>query len=545
MASSSNLIDIRMKLSGGRAVVSGLSETKTETEKLGKATSKTSRISHAATGTTSRLTTAFKAMGAHAKLAFGLVGAGSLFAIESAVHNTEELSKTTTNLSKSFGLNVKAASEWGAVAQSREIDARSMSMSFASLSKQMVEAARKGGTLLTPFHQLGLSQEDVAKGAKNFSFGLNETLEALSAMPGGAKKMTAAKTVLGRGYQTLIPLLNESAMGFKEQLHWASEFGDTLDGKTSKTLEGMRIAQIKNKIAMHGLQVSVAEFLTPAIEAGDEQLQNFIKTLNSPNLTAEQKIKRISTQFQGIEADIIKVIERALPAVAEQAGRLGIVAAKSLGSAFLHANVLGKIAIAGYVFKLLGGKSLVLAGAKTVGGMMGTSLGLGLGLGAVGAFVAYEVWEHLSARTKIGVIKWGREASESFVNVLIGGINTAIERINTIFDEANILSAVGVDAPNIGRIGEVDNQAGLLAQEEEAKLGLSEGKINGPNGTEIPAYKPPGSKGKTRPKHQSVPRKNTAFWGGSDRPIHVHVEVDKKEIGFAALSAAKHAAALR
>lgn len=370
MSSSSNLIDIRMKLSGGRAVVSGLSGAKQETEKLGSATSKTSKITHAATGTTSRLTTAYKELGTHAKLALGLVGAGALFGIENAVGKTEELSKTTTGLTRNLGFSTKAASEWGAVAQSREISTSALTMSFGSLSTKMVEAARKGGTLLTPFHQLGLSQEQVAEGAGNFQKGLYLVAEALGKEEGGAKRSAAAKSVLGRGYKELLPLFSQGSEGLKEQLHWADEFGATLSGKTNDGMEDMIQAQRKNKVAMLGLQVSITKLVAPAIELGDEQLQGFIRTLNDPKLTSEQKIERIGRQFEHLGFHLIAVVERALPKIAEVGAHLGIALAGAVWHGFVHSNLLGKAAIAAYIFNLFGGGGLVKMAASRAGGVL-------------------------------------------------------------------------------------------------------------------------------------------------------------------------------
>jgi hypothetical protein len=467
VASTSNVLAMRLKLLGGKIVKSELLGVSKETEKLGTATSKTSKVTHAATGTASRLTTAYKKLGSNAKWALGIVGAGALLEIENGIQHTEELSKSTSLLTRSYGLNMKTASAWGAVAQSREIDSKSLSLSFASLSKNMVEASRKGGTLLTPFHQIGLSQENVAKGAKNFNFGLNETLEHLAAMPAGAKKMTAAKTLLGRGYQTLIPLINEGTDGMQEQLDWAEEFGVTLDGKTNKGLEEMILAQRKNKVAMLGLQVSMTKFLQPAINKGDEELQEFIKTLNSPNLTAEQKVERIGKQFAALEGDIIGVIEQALPAVAEHAGKLGLSMAGALWHGFKEANVAGKAAIGLYVFNLLGGRDLVKTGAKKVGGQIGTEVGLGVVTGVVGAYVAYELWEHLSTRTQNELRYTAEQDGVNFVNYFIREINKGLNESNPL---GNLPFGLSVHAPQIHELGGPEKPGELMTPKEVAEI---------------------------------------------------------------------------
>jgi hypothetical protein len=548
-SASSNLIDIRMKLSGGRAVVSGLTGTRKETEKLGTATSNTSKATKIATGTTGRLTTAYKELGTHAKIALGLVGAGALFGIENAVGKTEELSKATTGLSRNLGFSTKSASEWGAVAQSREISTSALTMSFGSLSTKMVEAARKGGTLLTPFHQLGISQEEVAEGANNFQKGLYTVAEALGKEQGGAKRSAAAKALLGRGYKELLPLFSQGSEGLKEQLHWADEFGATLSNTANGGFEDMITAQRKNKVAMLGLQVSITKLVTPAIELGDDQLQDFIKTLNDPKLNDQQKIEKIGEQFEQLGFHLIAVVEKALPKIAEVGARLGEALAKAVATAFLHANLAGKLAIGLYVFSLFGGKELALAGAKKVGGMIGTEVGLGVATGAVGAFVAYEIWEHMSERSKLGIEKWVNAAGEMFVNGLIHRINQGIHLINDALNDANAFSILGVSAPQIGEIGNVE--FGGKLRERETKLNAEEGFIEGPGGKLI---KPKSgaeleaARGKHRKKAtpQSLTLPQTAFGGGHGTThVHLYLARNDKEIASAVLGPAQRRAALK
>lgn len=557
MASNSNLIDIRMKLSGGRAVVSGLTGTRKETEKLGSATTKTSHAAGLARGTTSRLTGAYRKLGANAKLAFGLVGAGAIFAVHNAITNTEELGKVTAGLTRNLGLQTNVASRWGAVAHSREIDSKSLTMSFSALSKQMVEAGRKGGTLLTPFHQLGITQDEVKKGADNFQWGLMRVAEAMGDEEGGSKRLTAAKALLGRGYTTILPLFSEGTKGLKEQLKWADEYGVTLSGKTNDGIMDMVMAQRENKVAMLGLQVTLTQALMPAIKRGDEELQDFIKTLNDPNLTAEQKVKRISKQFLGIEKDIIDVINKALPTVAEHAGQLGVAIAGALVNGFVNSDTIGRVAIAGYVFSLFGGRTLAMAGAKKVGGLIGTSVGIGLATGVVGAFLAYEIWSHMSSKMKVELLVGAEKAAAWFVDPFI-------EQINKGMDEANIFSFLGVDAPNIGLVTPNDVDPNAFGPPIGTGTGPGVGAgIGGKKkparqvyeevwGVPPPAGPPPWphpKKSQTRPRPQAMGGgkfnglAGTSSSGGGT--THIHLHVGNKEIGQAVLKAGQDAAALK
>jgi hypothetical protein len=55
---------------------------------------------------------------------------------------------------------------------------------------------------------------------------------------------------------------------------------------------------------------------------------------------------------------------------------------------------------------------------------------------------------------------------EWFVNAMIDAINLGIRTINDIMDKANVFSALGVDAPNIGEIGKVDFTGPIEAAKE-------------------------------------------------------------------------------
>jgi hypothetical protein len=548
MASSANLIDIRMKLSGGKGVISGLTGVRKGTEEVGKATSKTAKISHAATGTTSRLTTAYKELGTHAKLALGLVGAGALFGIEGAVSSTEELSKTTTGLTRNLGFSTKAASEWATVASAREISTSTLSTSFGTLSTKMVEAARKGGSLLTPFHQLGISQEEVAEGAGNFQKGLYLVAEALGKEEGGAKRSAAAKALLGRGSRELIPIFAQGTEGLKEQLHWADEFGSMLSGKTQKGLEDMREAQWKNNAAMQGLSTSITKLVAPAIELGDEQLQEFIGTLNDPKLSDEQKIEKIGRQFEQLGFHLIAVVEQSLPKIAEVGGRLGVALAGAVGHAFLHADLAGKLAIGTYVFSIFGGKELAVAGARTVGGVMGTELGLGLVAGATGAFVAYEIWEHLSKQTQQELIHTAQQDGANFVNYFIREINKGLNESNPL---GNLPFGLSVAASQLGEVG---NPSATDAEAEAAATGqVTNSEIPAGAGKEhIPpqhsrAERAAAGRRKAKGAAQllTIPAGRFSGSGGAPIIVHTHIDLDGKQVAESVRRHARKASSFR
>jgi len=483
-ALSEELLAIRLELKGVRKAVEGFKDVDKAQERVSTSTTKAGAAATRAEKKTSGLTRAYQRLGSTARWGLGFLGVGGVFALKSAVDASEDLALATSGLTRNFGLNTNVASRWAAVMHGRSVEPKALTMAFATLSTKMTEAGRSGGTLLTPFHQLGITQEEVARGAKDFEWGLLRVAKALGEEEGGARRSTAAKALLGKGFQTLTPLFSEGVEGLKEQLHWADKYGVTLSGTTKDGLMDMVVAQRETKVATLGLQIAMTKALMPAIEAGQDELHKFIATLNDPDMTADEKIAAIERQFERIEDRLIDLLTDALPVIAEHGGELGVKLAGALWQGFLNADVGGKLVIAAFIFDSFGGRALVKRGALRVGGMIGTTMGLGIATGAVGAFIAYEIWEHLSEDTQEGIHRWAVNAGQNFVNAFVKIINGGIREINDALDDANLLSAIGVDAPNIGEVGEV-NFHDRLERQEEAARNAPPGSVNGPGGSII------------------------------------------------------------
>lgn len=83
-------------------------------------------------------------------------------------------------------------------------------------------------------------------------------------------------------------------------------------------------------------------------------------------------------------------------------------------------------------------------------------VGVILGVALLGIELGKFVSSKLSDDTKIAMKNWGINAGQNFVNGLIWAVNKGTGVINDVLDKANLLSIVGVDAPNIGKVGDVD-----------------------------------------------------------------------------------------
>ncbi len=152
--------------------------------------------------------------------------------------------------------------------------------------------------------------------------------------------------------------------------------------------------------------------------AVDKTAQDIAAIWNRKNLTPEEKFKRSREAIERdlgplfnlveqklknahIEEHLIDAFNKALPVIAEKAGEMGLKAAGAFGDAFMDADPLGKLVLAGFASKKLGlwaaagklaggafskgaAEGAGGAGGKTGGGLLRSPLGLaatGVGVG--------------------------------------------------------------------------------------------------------------------------------------------------------------------
>jgi murein DD-endopeptidase MepM/ murein hydrolase activator NlpD len=82
---------------------------------------------------------------------------------------------------------------------------------------------------------------------------------------GGTERAALGMKLFGRGWQTIVPLMNDGNKGMREQLALADKYGVTLNGKTVKSVKELIIAQREAKFASMGLQVTLGTTLVPTL----------------------------------------------------------------------------------------------------------------------------------------------------------------------------------------------------------------------------------------------------------------------------------------
>jgi hypothetical protein len=180
-----------------------------------------------------------------------------------AVSTTTDLAKATIGLHKNLGLTIEKASEWAAVAKTRNVDTKALNMSFGTLSKN-VEAATKGtGAQAEAFKTLGLSQAELKKG--DFNQILGDVADGMAKLKPGTEKTAIAMKLFGRGWQTVVPVIRDGSKGMNEQLALAKKYGATFGGHTIRSMQDFIRAQREAKFASLGLQIAFATTIAPAL----------------------------------------------------------------------------------------------------------------------------------------------------------------------------------------------------------------------------------------------------------------------------------------
>ncbi len=240
------------------------------------------------------------------------------------------------------------------------------------------------------------------------------------------------------------------------------------------------------------------------------------------------------TQFGALRKDGVPTFEAFLVTLADKAGEAGGKIAKLLWHAFWGASVWGKAAMGALLLSkfdglrgVLGklglraggalGKAMIsrlaptiaaeMAAGSKLGEILSTrmyklgkiggrrfAIGAAAGIALLAPWLGTKIGKSIPEGTRTAIRRWGINAGENFVNALIWAINKGIRAINDTLDATNVLGKLGVDAPEIGEIDEVNFHSELERQGEEAREAMEKGFINGPGGTlikpdEIPAPK--------------------------------------------------------
>lgn len=288
-----------------------------------------------------------------------------------AIETTQELARTTTNLSESFGLSTKMASGFSAVAKARGIDAASLTMSFKTLSTQIENAKEGSESSVSAFNKLGISMGELK--SLNTDQLIMRITEGFGKMSGSTGKAAVMSQLLGRGFSRLGFLFRDGKVGLQEYMKMAEQSGAIMSDLEKDKITRLNRAMLSLKLSQMGLYKSFALAMTPALEAAAQQLTKFTRILSDPKLSNSQKFRKISDEITNL---VTKAIPPAIAAMGRQAPKI----AAAFVQGFINAPVWGKLAMGAYLITKFGGVGAFFKFGQGGGRAMGLGIAAGIAL---------------------------------------------------------------------------------------------------------------------------------------------------------------------
>lgn len=449
MAGKRSNLDVRLRVLAARAFLRDLEKGERGVTGFGRSAKRSSRdvgfLNRGVRG----------GIGGMKRAAAAAIGLGAAYVsisqAKAAISTTTDLAKATAGLSNTLGFDAKQASAWISTAQARGIESKALAQSFGILSRN-ADAAKQGGeSQQEAFKRLGLTAEDLKRGATDLPFLLGKVSDGFHGLPKGTARAALGMKLLGRGWQTVFPLLRDGSDAMREQIGLAEEYGATLDQKAvDQSLELVK-AQRKLKLAGMGLRIQFARAVTPAVTELANELAEMGKVMNDPKLTSEEKMNRIGDMAQDVVDDIGRkmrdarfgenladAVEFAMPRAAEAAGRGGGQLAVAFARGWWHADIGGKLFVAALLLNKVGvfgflGKTASKRFVATFAPRLAAQMGIEMAAtGAVGNAVlgggAGGRWSKLGSRAGM-LFKGGLVAAATYglYQGLVGPFNQALE----------------------------------------------------------------------------------------------------------------------
>lgn len=531
-----DLVQIAMRLTGAREAAAEARAVSAAVGSTGEAATAAGVAAGTSSTRTDRMRRAWSTAGRVAKgAALGAAGAAAALAwqTKAAVTQSTELAAVTAGLHRNLGLTNREGSRWAAVAKARGIDSKSLNMSFTTLSRNIAAGAEDNAAYEDSFAKLGITQAEVRDGTKDFTGFVTRLADAFGDAEGGAERQAMAQKLLGRGYQSILPLFSDGSKSLQEQLGWADKYHVTMGGQLVEDNMRLVAAQRESRVAWLGIQQTLSAAVLPVLTRAQGEFQHLAAVISDPKLSDDEKIAILGRKFEQAANRAFDAFSAMLPKLASRVGESIPRVAGAFVNGFLNANAWGKLLLGGWLLKKLGGGAAASAIGTKVGGWIGAKM-----------------------LAKMGVELGGGAATTSLTTAMspmAAGLGTALAP----WLGAALLAGLAVYmlAHKDEIIDMVKGQAGLreMSPEEIAE-------IEGNTGNDIdndgvvqgqPSVGNHGAAGATaggkRPKRLKLAttggaQKTTP--GGKGRPQHVHLYLNSREIAGAVLDEAQTAAAL-
>lgn len=227
-------------------------------------------------------------------------GAAALKYTKDSVDAAESQDKATLALSRSTGLNTKAASQYLFVAQQSGKTSDDLQKAFKALSKNALGPASKEMNLV------GIATKDAKGNFLDANTIFKNTADVISKMPDGLQKNQLAMKVFGKSGQDLIPILNKGSAGIDALQKKADAFGYTIGDDSVADIKKHLAAQRDMQAAWKGAQIQLGNAILPTLTKVSVW---FAKELPFAIAYVKAKIPEFIAGFKRIKTDIMPYIE--------------------------------------------------------------------------------------------------------------------------------------------------------------------------------------------------------------------------------------------
>jgi len=233
------------------------------------------------------------------------------------------------DLSKQTGISTEALSQLEYAAEQSGTNLEGLTAGFRKFSKQIAEAAEKGGQARDAFNLIGVSVTDAAGKLKPTEQLLLDVAEQFSMYKDSAAKAAFAQELFGKSGAQLIPFLNQGKAGIQGLMKEAERLGLTISGKTAAAADDFNDTLNTLNAQLTGIVRQVTYEMLPMLLNLVTAFSEFVREGNG----ARGLVEGLGTAFRAVLYVGI--------AVADLFGDLGraIGAFYAAENALLHLNV--------------------------------------------------------------------------------------------------------------------------------------------------------------------------------------------------------------
>lgn len=252
---------------------------------------------------------------------------------------------------------------------------------------QLLKPSTKQAELAKELNLHFVSQEGHLKSAAGLSKELHRVTDDMTK----AEKAKVLATLAGTdGVRTLNALVSETPKELRA-LEQANARQGTAQDIATKKMDNFAGTWEQFKGTLETVEIQIYKGAAPALEDLTEEATQAAARVGAvfenPNLSGGEKVEQAISVLQdelgriwdrnGMSEHLLDALDYALdtvvPHVAENAGELGVTAAKGFVHGFTHADLLGKVVMGAWLLNFIGGKAAFVGLGRGIGKQFGVS----------------------------------------------------------------------------------------------------------------------------------------------------------------------------